>query len=316
MAAHAILCQYLKRVGNAGERRGKPPAILSSAFFLLGLLATGVLGGLLTVALPSVQAMGQAPTTCDNRYDGTITSFLVTYPGGSLNPLANPNGTFTLYGNSTYSVSFTIHTQAQSSKGNTLSGTAWYNENLFGYYFGACYPNSNSTSVGPNADVNISVDSITHPCCSGYTVYQINFSTFSQLQQPVGFRVNWQPEPSTTSLPATTTSTSTAASSTLASTNATSTFAAATASQRTSFLSVDNTTSTLTSTQSVIALAGLTSSLPASGSLQTTSSQTATAAAANHTSHPSLSATDILTATGVGVVMAYAIGWAMIRRLK
>lgn len=169
--------------------------------------------------------MGDAPSTCNNRYDGTITSLVVTYSGGKLDAIANPNGTFNLYGNATYSVAFTIHTQNQNSNGNTLAGTTWYDQNLYGFYGGVCHPSRSGTSIGPNQDVSISMDGITHPCCGGYMTYQINFGTFPSLQHPVTFNVKWEPPPSSTS--------STATSSTTAATSATSSAASSSSSSPT-----------------------------------------------------------------------------------
>lgn len=190
-------------VPNAAGPRGS-----RSAHLLASLVAFGAIGAVLSVGFPHAQAMGNAPSTCNNRYDGTITSFLVTYPGGTLDPIAHPNSTFTLQGDMTYNVTFTIHTQAQSSNGNALGGTTWYDQNVYGFYDGVCYPSQAGNSVGPNQDVSITMGGITHPCCSGYQVYQIDFATFSQLQQPVAFKINWQPALAPASVTSVTTSTS------------------------------------------------------------------------------------------------------------
>jgi hypothetical protein len=317
---------YLLRIASAVRHRE-----FSSSLFVVSLLALGAIGGLLAATFPPAQAMGEAPSTCNNRYDGTITSLLVTYPRGTLNPIATPNSTFTLYGDGTYNVTLTIHTQAQNSNQNTLGGTTWYNENLFGYYFGVCYPSENGTSIGPSEDVNISINGITHPCCSGYTVYQADFSTFSQLQSPVSFQINWEP--------ASTTSTTTSAINTISIAHAisassavtptpTSTTAPSTATTSTNVTaSIDSTTSsrgslnenstepTLTGAQT-LAMSSLASYSSAPSSPETSSSRTSTASAINRSASQSLTATDILAAIGLGAAAVYAVGFAMIRRLR
>ncbi len=265
------------RPSDASQPRSRPPPL--SSLLALSLVALGAVAGLLVVTFPSAEAMGNAPSTCNNRYDGTITSFLVTYPGGTLDPIASPNSTFTLYDDSTYNVTFTIHTQAQNSNRNTLGGTTWYDENVFGYYFGVCHPGEGGTSIGPNQDVNIAINGITHPCCSGYTVYQVTFSTFTQLQQPVTFKIRWQPAPAA---PAITTSSSTTA---------------------------------LSSSQAALGTPGLASH--ASSSASTAPATNSSPRAGTGTpSAPSLTATNVLAVTGLGIVAAYAVGWAMIRRLR
>ena len=241
--------------------------------------------------------MGNAPSTCNNRYDGTITSFLVTYPGGTLDPIAHPNSTFTLQGDMTYNVTFTIHTQAQSSNGNALGGTTWYDQNVYGFYDGVCYPSQAGNSVGPNQDVSITMGGITHPCCSGYQVYQIDFATFSQLQQPVAFKINWQPALAPASVTSVTTSTS-AATSTVSSSSGSLSSSSPALSQAAPSASSSSQSSTSFSNSS-----GKTSSL-------------ATTVTANQSSGPSLTAADVLAVTGLAVAGAYAFGWAMIRRLK
>jgi hypothetical protein len=279
--------------------------------------------------------MGEAPSTCNNRYDGTITSFLVTYPGGTLNPITTPNGTFTLYGDGTYNVTLTIRTQAQNSNQNTLGGTTWYDENLFGYYFGVCFPSENGTSIGPSEDVNISINDITHPCCSGYTVYRADFSTFSQLQSPVSFQINWEPV-STTSATSTTTSVSntisiahaisasstvttmptnvTVSSTVTTSTNVTASIDSTTTSIMGS-LSENSTKSTLAGAHT-LAMSSFASYSSAPGSLETNSSRASTTGTINRSSSQPLTATDVLAVVGLGAAAVYAVGWAMIRRLR
>jgi hypothetical protein len=253
--------------------------------------------------------MGNAPSTCNNRYDGTITAFLVTYPGGTLDPVAHPNGTFTLYDDTTYNVTLTIHTPAQSSNGNSLGGTTWYSENLFGYYFGVCYQSQSATSIGPNQDVSITMNGITHPCCSGYALYRITFSTLTQPQQPVVFKIDWQPPPSAPAVSSTTSIATT-------STSAISTTAPAAATPGPSSPNVTNTPTTTSSSQATASTPSLAyTASPTSNGLDAASSHASTSGN-NPPSAPSLTSVDILAMTGLAIAGAYAVGWAMIRRLR
>jgi hypothetical protein len=293
-----------------------PERLRPGALLLPVLVAFGIAGILLTAAIPRAEAMGNAPSTCNNRYDGTITSFLVAYPGGAVNPMATPNATFDLYGNSTYSVAFTIHTDAQSSNNNTLAGSTWYDENLYGDFFGNCYPGQGASGIGPDEDVNITIGGITNPCCEGYMTYKIDFSTF--LGSSVSFYVDWEPATTTSSSTATT---AYSAPTSFPASSTSSTFAASTTSTRpasnsTSASSSQGENYTTSSTTSALTNSTTSSSSPsASSTPETVVSQASTLATKVLSSGPSAPALDI-TATGLGVAAAYAVGWAMIRRLR
>ena len=138
-------------------------AIVASLSLAAVLLIFSVLS-----PLGDVSAMGQAPSTCDNVYGGTITSFLITYPSGELDALAHPNSTFTMPSvNDTYTVTFVIHTAATSDnisgQGNSLPGDAWYGTTAPGYGNGVCVP-----GAGPNEDITVTVP-VSAPPIAGHT---------------------------------------------------------------------------------------------------------------------------------------------------
>lgn len=163
-------------------------------------------------------AMGQAPSTCPNRYDGQITSATISAGGRTYNPLANPGVAFTLPTNEQYTVTFTIQTPAQSSQGNSGPGSTWYSSDTNGYYYGACVAN-----VGPNENVTTTVT-------AGYSnslppaPFQQGVS-FYTLESPNGvgfsYAVNWT-SPAGNSQAATSAQTATSGGISLANTQSTS----------------------------------------------------------------------------------------------
>src|SRR5438445_3418086 len=109
-------------------------------------------------------AMGQAPSTCANRYDGPIVSFTINNGTQKFNPIAHPGATFYMYKYGSYSVTFTIHTQDQSSQGNSLDGTTWYDDDVFAFGNGYCV-----NGAGPNQ--NVMVTKIVGDPHSNYNYY-------------------------------------------------------------------------------------------------------------------------------------------------
>ncbi len=117
---------------------------------LLALMFASILLASLGVVANQAYAMGQAPSTCTNRYDGTITAMKVTVGQKTFYPLAHPGLTFQLRNDESYKVTFTIHTPSQSSQSNSLVGTTWYDTSAPGYQIGTCVNNA-------GADQNIRV---------------------------------------------------------------------------------------------------------------------------------------------------------------
>ncbi|WP_166389712.1 hypothetical protein [Candidatus Nitrosotalea sp. TS] len=102
-------------------------------------------------------AMGQAPSTCNNRYDGTITAMKITVGYRTYNPMANPEVSFQLKNDRSYTVTFTIHTPSQSSQNNTLAGDTWYDTSAPGYQLGTCV-----SGAAPNQDITLT-ETESHP---------------------------------------------------------------------------------------------------------------------------------------------------------
>ncbi|MDE1829677.1 MAG: hypothetical protein KGI25_05080 [Thaumarchaeota archaeon] len=102
-------------------------------------------------------AMGQAPSTCSNRYDGMITTMTITIGHKTYNPIAHPNMTFQLQNTRSYTVTFTILTSSQISQGNSLNGSTWYDTSAPGYQLGECV-----NGVGPNQNVTLTTTE-SHP---------------------------------------------------------------------------------------------------------------------------------------------------------
>lgn len=125
----------------------------STVFALILLASTGVL-------VNEAFAMGQAPSTCNNRYDGVITSIQVTDGGKTYDPIANPSLTIQMDDDKTYDVTLTIHTPSTSSQNNTLDGTTWYDTSAPGYQLGTCVE-----GVGPDRDITLTLTE-SHPANS------------------------------------------------------------------------------------------------------------------------------------------------------
>ncbi|HEU5487327.1 MAG TPA: hypothetical protein VFV16_00730, partial [Candidatus Nitrosotalea sp.] len=124
---------------------GRGTYFFSTVFALILLASTGVL-------VNEAFAMGQAPSTCSNRYDGAITSIQVTAGGNTYDPIANPGLTIQMDNDKTYDVTLTIHTPSTSSQNNTLDGTTWYDTSAPGYQLGTCVD-----GAGPDKDITVTL---------------------------------------------------------------------------------------------------------------------------------------------------------------
>ncbi|TLX97389.1 MAG: hypothetical protein E6K90_10370, partial [Thaumarchaeota archaeon] len=84
--------------------RGLKKFLAASSTLVMLLLTLAIL------AQPAaVNAMGDAPSTCNNRYDGRITYFIISNGTRTFNAIANPGVTFDVKANSYYNVTFVIH---------------------------------------------------------------------------------------------------------------------------------------------------------------------------------------------------------------
>lgn len=123
------------------NHRGRDLILLGFAAALLASLG---------ISLNEVFAMGQVPSTCNNRYDGTITAMKITVGARTYDPVAHPGLSFQLRNDRSYTVTFTIHTPSQSSQNNTLDGTTWYDTDAQGYQMGTCV-----SGAAPNQDITM-----------------------------------------------------------------------------------------------------------------------------------------------------------------
>jgi hypothetical protein len=100
----------------------------------------------------NVFAHGNAPTTCENRYDAKITSMTVNNGTRTFNPMANQGLQVDAKTDAGYDVTFTLRTANQSSQNNTLLGSTWYHHYAFGFGNGVCVD-----SAGPSQDIQVTV---------------------------------------------------------------------------------------------------------------------------------------------------------------
>lgn len=138
----------------------------------------------LAVSINEVFAMGQAPSTCYNRYDGTITSMKITVGHKTYDPILNPGVTFQLRNDKSYTVTVTIHMPTQSSQNNTLEGTSWYSTSAPGYYLGQCI-----SGAAPNKDIVI-ISTEAHPAnLTPQTTQNVTWKTLSSNE--VTYNIKW-----------------------------------------------------------------------------------------------------------------------------
>ncbi|MFI5405494.1 MAG: hypothetical protein ACHQ1D_03155 [Nitrososphaerales archaeon] len=139
---------------------------------------------ILAVTTNQVYAMGQSPSTCNNRYDGPITSATIISEGQTYDPIANPGLTIHVANDKSYSVIFTIHTPTQSSQGNSLPGTTWYRTTAPGYANGSCVD-----GASPDKDITIET-SWSHPAnMAAETTQTVEFGT---RVSGFNFNVEWK----------------------------------------------------------------------------------------------------------------------------
>ncbi len=129
-------------------------------------------------------AMGQAPSTCSNRYDGKITAMKITIGHRTFDPIANPGTTFQLRNDRSYTVTFTIHTPHKSSQNNSHGGSIWYDTSAPGFQLGTCV-----NSVGPNQDVTVTAKE-SHPSnLAPHATQNVSWNTL--VPGNVSYNVKW-----------------------------------------------------------------------------------------------------------------------------
>lgn len=95
---------------------------------------------------------GDAPSSCENRYDAKITSMTIDNGTAAFDPFSNSELEFNAQISKGYDVTFTMHTANVSLLNNTLAGTTWYRHSAFGFGSGACV-----NDAGPKEDISVTV---------------------------------------------------------------------------------------------------------------------------------------------------------------
>ena len=100
----------------------------------------------------NASAHGDAPSTCENRYDAVITSMTIDNGTQTFDPMADSDLEFDAQMGKGYEVTFTLRTANVSSQNNTDAGTTWYRNMAFGFGQGVCVDDA-----GPNQDIGLTV---------------------------------------------------------------------------------------------------------------------------------------------------------------
>ena len=93
-------------------------------------------------------AHGDAPSTCENRYDAGIASMAIDNGTQTFNPMSDSDLKFGAQIGAGYDVTFILHTANASSQNNTLAGSTWYRNTAFGFGSGVCVDDA-----GPDKDI-------------------------------------------------------------------------------------------------------------------------------------------------------------------
>ncbi|HEX2615282.1 MAG TPA: hypothetical protein VHL10_07300, partial [Nitrososphaera sp.] len=152
------------------------------------MLAMGLLCVLSMPAFLSnnVFAHGDAPSTCENRYDATITSMTVNNGTRTFDPMANPGLQIDAKIDAGYDLTFMLHTANQSSQNNTLPGSTWYRHSAFGFGDGVCVD-----SAGPDHDMPVTVHVEAIPGIpDNYTQSRVELGSWPEVVQ-VTYEVVW-----------------------------------------------------------------------------------------------------------------------------
>ena len=162
---------------------GKTKGRSNHAYFLIAVASVLSAIG----ATSDAFAMGDAPSTCPNRYDATITEMILDNGTHTFDPIQNPDTVFRAEAHSGYSISMTLRTADQSTQGNQENGTTWYSDNIFGYSNGHCV-----ADVGANDDATVSLVHAWNYAGLGPTRTQsIGWNTFLNH---VAYNVDWYDE--------------------------------------------------------------------------------------------------------------------------
>lgn len=132
----------------------------SRRLFLAVLLLLVLMFGYLfpNLGLGGVDAAGNSPLTCPNRYNSYFTSFAIDTGTQKIDAITNPGMTFSALTNEGYNVSFVLHTAIYSSNGNTRKGTTWYSDNVYGNSLGVCVGQESNGKLAVGSDQNVLVN--------------------------------------------------------------------------------------------------------------------------------------------------------------
>lgn len=97
-------------------------------------------------------AHGDAPSTCENRYDAGIASMVIDNGTQTFDPVSDSDLEFAAQIGAGYDVMFILHTANASSQNNTLAGNTWYRSTAFGFGSGVCVDDA-----GPDKDIQLTV---------------------------------------------------------------------------------------------------------------------------------------------------------------
>lgn len=134
----------------------------------------------------NVFAHGDAPSTCENRYDATITSMTASNGTRTFNTMANPGLQIDAKIDAGYDLTFMLHTANQSSQNNTLPGSTWYRHSAFGFGDGVCVD-----SAGPSQNMPVTVHVGAIPGIpDNYTQSRVEWGSWPEVVQ-VTYEVVW-----------------------------------------------------------------------------------------------------------------------------
>lgn len=129
---------------------------------------------------------GDAPSTCENRYDADIMSMTIDNGTQTFDP-TNPGLEFDAQMDTGYDVAFTLHTANASSQNNTLAGTTWYRITAFGFGSGVCVDNAGSDQDVP---ISMHVDAPYGGVPDGYEQSAVEWGSWPEIVQ-ITYKVVW-----------------------------------------------------------------------------------------------------------------------------
>lgn len=129
-------------------------------------------------------AHGDAPTTCENRYDATIVSMAIDNGTQTFDPIANPGLRIDAEIDAGYDVAFALHTANQSSQNST--GSTWYRHSAFGFGDGVCVDDADA---GEDIPLTVHVEAISG-IPDNYTQSNVEWGSWPEVVQ-VTYEVVW-----------------------------------------------------------------------------------------------------------------------------